>query len=100
MSKNINFNIKTLKAKAQKLLPKLIKHAPFIAIIVVLIMYISVVWRISQYAGAEPPASNDITAAAIPVVDKKAIQQIQSLAQSNTEVQSLFNSARNNPFSE
>lgn len=101
MDKNVNVNLGSLKSKAQKLLPVLAKHASFIAVIAVLLVYLFVVFRISQLAGAEPPADQDITAAAaIPKVDKNAIDQIQALEQSNAEVKSLFNSARNNPFQE
>lgn len=101
MNKNLNFDLKSLLAKFKKALPVLVKHASFITALVVLMVYLFVVWRISQLAGAEPPAGADnAAAAAIPKVDKNAINQIQALEQSNTEVKSFFNSARNNPFSE
>ena len=101
MSKNISTDLKGFVAKVKKLLPALVKHAPFIAIILVLLIYLFVVWRISQLAGAEPPADQGtVSVGSIPKVDKNAINQIQALEKSNTEVHSLFNSARNNPFSE
>lgn len=88
-------------AKARKLLPLLRKHASFIALLLVLLVYLFVVVRVSQLAGAEPSDTADAAAAAqIPKVDKNAIEQIQALEQSNTEVKSFFNAARNNPFSE
>jgi hypothetical protein len=100
MSKNLNIDIKSLRIQFKKLLSVLYKHASFIIMLAVLMVYLFVVWRISQLAGAEPPAgSSDITAS-IPKVDKNAIDQIQALEKSNTQVQSLFNSARKNPFSE
>lgn len=100
MSKNISFDLKTLQVKSKILLPVLAKHAVFVALMVVLIAYLFVVWRISQLAGAEPPAADDTTMSAIPKVDKNAINQIQALEQSNTQIHSLFDSARKNPFSE
>jgi Na+-transporting methylmalonyl-CoA/oxaloacetate decarboxylase gamma subunit len=101
MSKNLNIDIKSLRAKFKKLLPVLYKHASFIIVLAVLIVYLFVVWRISQLAGAEPPAGTDaLTTSAAPKVDKNAIDQIQALEQSNTEIHSLFDSARKNPFSE
>lgn len=100
MSKDLKLSLGSIKSKVQKAFPKLVKHGSFIAIIVVLVIYLFVVWRISSLAGAEPPATDDVAAASIPKVDKKAIEQIQSLAQSNKQVESFFNSARNNPFSE
>ena len=101
MSKNLTFNLKTLQVKSKKFLPVLAKHAAFIVLMVVLLTYLFVVWRISQLAGAELPAgADDATTLAIPKVDKNAIDQIQALEQSNTEVKSFFNFARNNPFQE
>lgn len=101
MKKNLNINFNQLLAKARSLLPDLAKHASFIALILVLLVYLFVVWRISQMAGAEPPASQDISAAvAVPRVDKNAIDQIKALEQSSSEVKSFFNAARDNPFAE
>lgn len=100
MSKNIDFNFKSLPDRAKKILPVLVRHGSFAAIIVVLVIYLFVVWRISSLANAEPSPSDDVVTASIPKVDSKAIEQIQSLAQSNTQIQSFFDSARNNPFSE
>jgi hypothetical protein len=101
MSKKINFDFKSLQTKAKKLLPAISKHASFMIIMVMLATYLLVVLRISQLAGAEPPVgTEDTTTAAIPKVDKNAIDQIQALEQSNTQVKSLFDSARKNPFSE
>jgi len=101
MSKDIDFNLKSVMAKGRKVLPLVAKHASFIAVLVVLIVYLFVVWKISQLAGAEPSAAEDIaTTAAIPKVDENAIKQIEALEQSNTEIHSLFDSARKNPFQE
>lgn len=101
MSKGVKLNFGSLKSKAKKLLPVVAKHASFIIMLVVLMAYLFVVWRISQLAGAEPPAETaDITTSAIPKVDKNAINQIQALEKSNTQVHTLFNSARSNPFQE
>lgn len=101
MDKNVKINLGSLKSKAQKLLAVLAKHASFITMLVVLMTYLFVVLRISQLAGAEPPADQDAVAvAAVSRVDKNAIDQIQALEKSNTEVKSFFNAARNNPFQE
>lgn len=77
------------------------KHVLFIAIVAVLITYLIVVFEISTLAKAEPSLDqqNEITSS-IPKVDKNAINQIQSLEQSNTDIHTLFESARNNPFQE
>ena len=100
MSKDIKLDLKSFGPKLKALQAAILKHGPFIAIIIVLVIYLFVVWRISQLVGAEPPSSDEVTAASIPKVDKKAIEQIQSLAGSNKEIQSFFDSARQNPFQE
>ena len=97
----LNLNLKDIQTKLSRLLKKLSMHATFAALIVTLLIYILVVWQISQLATAEPSADAQAAAATqIPKIDQKAINQIQALEQSNTQVHSLFSSARNNPFQE
>lgn len=103
MTNDIKIDFKTLRPKLKKVLRVVNKHATFVAILLTLLAYVFVVWRISHLATADPSPDAQSAATAstsIPKVDKKAIQQIQSLAQNNTEVQSLFENARNNPFQE
>ena len=99
----VSLNLKSLKTRVTKLIKFSAKHAIFTTLILVLLIYIWVVWQISQLATAEPTPEAENTALAstnIPKVDKKAVEQIQALEKGNTEIQSLFNSARNNPFKE
>lgn len=101
MSKEID--LKTYLAKAKKLKLTFLKHGSFIAVLVILFIYLFVVWRISSLATAEPTStdeSNALSSTNIPRVDKNAINQIQTLENNNIQVHSLFNSARNNPFHE
>lgn len=103
MSKNINFSLKTLQPQLKKAQWLLLKHALFVAILVVLLVYVLVVWRINQLANAEPSTDAETTALAasdIPKIDINTIRQIQNLEQTNTQVKSLFEQARNNPFQE
>lgn len=103
MSKDINLDLKSLQPLLKKALKILLKHAVFITILIVLLVYVLVVSRINQLANAEPSMDAETTALAkdsIPRVDKTAIQQIQSLEQNNTQVQTLFENARTNPFQE
>lgn len=97
---NQNISLKSLRPLLIKRTKSLAYHASFIVVIVVLCAYLFVVWRISKLATAEPTDDAAAAQAVIPKVDKKAIDQIQQLEQNSPEVQSLFNSARNNPFSE
>ena len=96
-----NLDLNSIKKQAAKFIKVESRHSAFLGIMIVLIAYLFVVWQISKLATAEP--SSDETALAethIPKVDKQAINQIQSLEQNNTDIHSLFDSARNNPFQE
>jgi hypothetical protein len=101
-------DLKTLNLKSIKLAPlitkyskKFSKHTPFILLLVVLLTYVYVVVKISALSKAEPPANQSPdTSALIPRVNQKAIGQIQSLETNNTQIHSLFEQARNNPFAE
>ncbi len=86
---------------ATKTLQKYAKHYVFGAVIVVLLVYILLVFKISSLAKAEPEqgqAGKNVTL--IPRVDQKAINKIQSLEDNNAQIHSLFEQARNNPFNE
>lgn len=103
MNKDMKLDLTALKAKFKKVMPYINAHAAFAAIIVVLIIYLLVVWHVSSLATAEPTPDQTSTAdasSAVPKIDNKAIQQIQSLEQNSAQVQALFNQARNNPFNE
>ena len=94
-------SLNSLKPLAAKFMKKYSTHAAFAAVIVVLLVYILVVFKISSLAKAEPGADQTTpTANLIPKVNQKSVSQIQSLEQSNTQIHSLFEAARNNPFQE
>jgi hypothetical protein len=77
------------------------KHVIFAAILLVLLVYVLVVFRINSLANAEPgPDQQVIISNATPKIDPNAIKQIQALEQNNTQVHALFEQARNNPFQE
>jgi len=102
MSKDINLkSIKSLKPYMSRFSKRFGKHIIFVAIIGVLLVYLMVVFKISNLANAEPSPEQEITVTtSIPKIDKKAVDQILKLEQSNTEIHSLFEAARNNPFQE
>ena len=94
-------SLNSLKPLVSKFIKKYSKHSVFGAVLVVLLVYILVVFKINNLAKAEPgPDQSTNTANLIPKVDQKAVNQIQSLEQSNTQIHSLFEAARNNPFQE
>lgn len=100
---NSNIDIQTIVAKLKSLFAKFSGHIAFIFILVVLLSYLVVVWKVSTLATVEPTNEQEtaaLTESNIPKIDKKAVAQIESLEENNTEVHSLFEQARNNPFHE
>ena len=101
MSKDLSLKSLNFKPLLSKLVKEYGRHAVFAAIILVLLAYIFVVFRISQLSNAEPaPGQNSSNPLAIPQVDQKAISNIQSLEDNNTNIKALFENARTNPFQE
>lgn len=101
MSANIDLKSINLKLLIKKLSGKYSRHTVFGVIIIILLAYLLVVFKISSLAKAEPGPDQQVTiTSSIPKIDKKAVNQIQSLEQNNTQIHSLFESARNNPFQE
>lgn len=101
MSKEITLKSFNILPLIRKYLGKYGKHAAFAGFIGVMVVYIFVVFRINSLANAEPDASEQqVVTTSIPHIDSKAVEQIQSLENNNADIHSLFEQARNNPFSE
>lgn len=99
--KNKDLKLPNFKELVSKLYKKFGKHMVFAAVLLVLLVYIFVVFRISQLSNAEPTAEQTSdTASLIPKVNQNAINQIQSLENNSPQVHTLFEQARNNPFQE
>lgn len=101
---NVNPDIKKLKSKLNGILKTVASRATFVIMLAVLVAYLVMVWRISDLATAEPTPESEIEAITantnIPKINKEAVEQIQKLEESSSEVKSLFNKARTNPFAE
>jgi len=101
MNKGPNLKNLNIKAMAAKFAKRFGKHVIFAAILAVLLVYLMMVFRINSLANADPgPDQEVVVTNSIPKVDPKAVSQIQSLEQNNTQVHALFEQARNNPFQE
>lgn len=101
MSANIDLKSIKLKPLLDKFNKRFGRHAAFAVICVVLLAYVFVVLKISSLAKADPGPEQEATVQnSIPKIDKSAVDQIQSLEDSNTQIHSLFEQARNNPFQE
>jgi len=93
-----------LKSQLLKLLRTVNKYRGFIFFLVLSCLYGFIIWRINVLSTA-PPSQADIqtaekSAAATPKLDEASAAAINSLKDNSVRVQTLFESARNNPFDE
>lgn len=103
---NSSINLKDIKQQlrsAQKYTRFATVHAAFLALLIVLLAYSFLVWRVNRLASIEPSQADEATAIAknqVPKIDEKAISNIQSLEKNSSDVHALFSEARKNPFQE
>jgi len=93
-----------LKSQLLKLLRAVNTYRGFIFFLVLSCLYGFIIWRINVLSTA-PPSQADIqtaekSAAATPKLDEASAAAINSLKDNSVRVQTLFESARNNPFDE
>ena len=101
INKDISFKNLNLKPQLLKFYKRYGKHTAFAVLIVVLLAYLFVVFRISSLANAEPdPSQQNPTSTVIPKINQTTIDHIQSLEDNNPDIHALFDQARNNPFQE
>lgn len=101
MSKDINLNLSDLPAKLSGLSRKVGAYKVFIFFLAVAALYGFIVFRINTFNNT-PASTSEETAQAVPQphIDPATIAKIQSLQDNSVSVQSLFDSARQNPFQE
>ncbi len=93
----------SIKDKAQLLLKKSARYAAFILILILLGMYSFLVLRINSLTRGEPSddaVKEKLQTVSRPKIDKTAVDKIQRLQDNSVQVQSLFQTARDNPFHE
>jgi len=99
----MNEQFSDLTTKLSPALSFIKRYLTFSVIILFLASYAFLVYRINTLASREP-TDDEITSALkalpLPKVDQPTINKIQQLQDQNVQVQSLFEQARNNPFSE
>lgn len=92
-----------LPAKLQPLLGFTKRYVKFMFFIGMLFIAIFLVYRINQFNSLEPSedaVSEKLQTVQRPRLDPAALETIKQLETQNIEVQSIFDQARNNPFSE
>lgn len=99
----MNLSIETILNKAKPLIKELKRYGVFIFILIFLAIYVYLVSHIGQLIQDEH-AQATIESQTKPVsrlkIDQSAVEQIQELEAQNIEVKSLFDQARQNPFTE
>jgi hypothetical protein len=99
--KKNELNLKQLKPLAIKSLAVLSRYSAILFFLLIALVYGFVILRINSLVNIQPSQS-DIDAqsktTAIPRVDPKVAEQLQSLEDNSVNVQTLFDQARNNPF--
>lgn len=92
-----------LTEKFSDVLSRFKRYLPLLFGLLLLVLYGYLVYRVNVLNAAEPSAT-DVAAqsqtAKVPHVDPALIDQLQSLQDNSSSVQSLFDSARDNPFNE
>lgn len=100
---NIDISKDKILARLSALLPILKKYAAFLFVITFLGIYVYQVNRIGHLIQDEP-SQNAVNEKLKPVsqlkIDENSIKQITELESQNIEVKTLFDSARQNPFSD
>jgi predicted negative regulator of RcsB-dependent stress response len=96
---NLN-STKHVLAKIQRFISK---NSFILIITFILILFSLIVWRINYYSRLEPTTEmvdNQIKATVRPKIDQSLVKRLEKLESENIQVQTLFNEARENPFSE
>lgn len=99
----MNLEVKDIASKITPALQWLKKYSVFIFVMVVLLVYGYLIFHINTLAGQEP--AEDAVAERLktvqrPKIDEEAVEKIEQLQDQNIQVQTLFQQARDNPFTE
>ncbi len=97
----MNIEVKDILSKLKSFIYTLRQYAPMIFIGVLVVIYGFLVFKIGVISGTEPAedaVAEKLTDTQQLQVDQEAISKIQQLKDQNIAVQSLFESARDNPF--
>jgi predicted negative regulator of RcsB-dependent stress response len=93
----------SLKQQIKPVIQFLNTYKKFLFVLIVLGIIVFLVFRIKQLSMAEPTQAaidEKLQTVTRPKFDQAVLNRIQQLQDQNVDVQSLFDQARNNPFSE
>lgn len=98
-----NMNLQTIRDTLLDGLGRVKRYAPLLFCLFVALIYGFVVFRV-QVLNASEPLAADVTTqsqtASVPKIDPVVLKQLQQLQDNSVSVQTLFNTARSNPFQE
>jgi hypothetical protein len=96
-------NVRGASDQAAAILRQVSRYSFVLFLVFVALIYGFVILRINSLSNAQPTdnaVTSQVKAAQIPHIDKKVVDQLQSLQDNSVSVKSLFNQARANPFKE
>jgi len=99
----MNIDLKDIGSKVQPVLAFLKRYITFLFFVGMLLVAVFLVYRINQFSNLQPSedaVTEKLQTVQRPRLDQDVLQKIEQLESQNVEVQSLFDQARNNPFSE
>lgn len=99
----MKLEVKDIPAKILLLLTGLRKYVVIFFIIGISLMYAFLILRTNQLAQSEPDEDavlERLETTTRPKIDEESAAKLEALEDQNVQVQTLFDEARNNPFSE
>lgn len=99
----MNIELKDLPRKLMPLLDTARKYLKIGYFVFMLLVFSFLVFQINRFASVEPnedQVDEKLQTVQRPHIDQSSIDKIQQLQDQNVQVQSLFQDARDNPFSE
>ena len=98
---DLNLNVDSIKTRIGSFGKRLGTYKVFLFFLVIASLYGYIVWRINVYSNA-PASESEVSAKTVaqPHIDQNTVKKIQSLQDNSVSVQSLFDTARQNPFQE
>lgn len=91
------------KGQLQEVVQAVFRLRIVLFLLLVILLYGFVVWRIQTLSTAEPDPQTialKTSTASKPHIDKSLVEKIENLESSNVTVKALFDQARRNPFRE
>lgn len=97
----MSLDVKDIPKIATNVVKRFKKYAVFACVMLVLVAYGFLVFRINNYVSHEPDAdvvNERLNNLRRPKIDQSTIDKIQQLQDTNVQVKALFDEARDNPF--